>query len=69
MGGIVRRDLRMLLSCGWICWQVDRRPLERGFPDPLDRRWIASGGGGPPTRRRADLQAGLSPPGRDLRRR
>jgi thiaminase (transcriptional activator TenA) len=34
-----------LLPCYWIYWEVGKRLLEAGSPDPLYRRWIETYGG------------------------
>jgi thiaminase (transcriptional activator TenA) len=37
--------LAALLPCYWIYWEVGKQLLERGSPDALYRRWIATYGG------------------------
>ena len=44
-GGSFAEGLGALLPCYWIYWEVGKRLLERGSPDPLYRRWIATYGG------------------------
>jgi thiaminase/transcriptional activator TenA len=44
-GGSFPEALGALLPCYWIYWEVGKRLLERGSPDALYQRWIATYGG------------------------
>ena len=44
-GGSFPEALAALLPCYWIYWEVGKQLLERGSPDALYRRWIATYGG------------------------
>jgi thiaminase/transcriptional activator TenA len=43
-GGSFPQALAALLPCYWIYWEVGKRLLERGSPDALYQRWIATYG-------------------------
>ena len=44
-GGSFPEALGALLPCYWIYWEVGKQLLERGSPDTLYQRWIATYGG------------------------
>lgn len=44
-GGSFAQALGALLPCYWIYWEVGKQLLERGSPEALYRRWIATYGG------------------------
>jgi thiaminase/transcriptional activator TenA len=44
-GGSFPQALGALLPCYWIYWEVGKQLLERGSPDVLYQRWIATYGG------------------------
>jgi thiaminase/transcriptional activator TenA len=44
-GGSFPEALGAVLPCYWIYWEVGKRLLEHGSPDPLYRRWIETYGG------------------------
>ena len=44
-GGSFPQALGALLPCYWIYWEVGYQLRERGSPDPLYQRWIATYGG------------------------
>jgi thiaminase/transcriptional activator TenA len=44
-GGSFPEAFGALLPCYWIYWEVGKRLLEAGSPDPLYRRWIETFGG------------------------
>jgi thiaminase/transcriptional activator TenA len=44
-GGSFPQALGALLPCYWIYWEVGKQLLERGSPDALYHRWIATYGG------------------------
>lgn len=44
-GGSFAEGLGAVLPCFWIYWEVGKTLLERGSPDPLYARWIATYGG------------------------
>ena len=44
-GGSFPELLGAVLPCYWIYWEVGKALLERGSPDPLYGRWIATYGG------------------------
>jgi thiaminase/transcriptional activator TenA len=44
-GGSFPEGVGAVLPCYWIYWEVGKALLERGSPDPLYRRWIATYGG------------------------
>jgi thiaminase (transcriptional activator TenA) len=44
-GGSFAEALGAVLPCYWIYWEVGKRLLEKGSPDPRYRRWIDTYGG------------------------